>query len=133
MARIGMFDGRQQKWIDFDADTEVLVAFLDKEQIMALRKKGAKQARLSGGDVDVITNRLIGEAGCLGWHKKTDHNHPGLLTAKGVAIPFNDAKRDMLMKGCREFSNFINDTAMDSAEFLEEEIDPAELDAAKNG
>lgn len=131
MARLGLFEGKQQKYMDFDSDTEVLIAFLDKEQIMAIRKKGSKQARLSGGDEDVITNRLIGEAACLGWRKKTDHNHPGLLTSTGVAIPFSNENRDMLMKKSREFSNFVNDAAMDSIAFLEDETDPAELAAAK--
>lgn len=133
MAKIGVFSGKQRKWFPFDEDTEIQIEFLSKDKIVELQKKGAKQAKLSGGDVDVITNRLIGEAAVKGWRKTTDQNHPGLLDADGNPITFTPENRDLLMKCCREFSNFVNEASIDSHGYLEEDTEAAEIDAAKNG
>lgn len=134
MAKIGVFSGKQRKWYPFDEDTEILIEFLTKDRIVELQKKGAKQAKLSSGDVDVITNRMIGEAAVHGWRHTKNHSHPGLLDADGNAIAFTAENRDMLMKCCREFSNFVNEIAIDSRGFLEDDEPAAgeEIAAAKN-
>lgn len=123
MAKIGIFDKQKQQWVQIDEDTEVLIRFVDKEELNALNRKADKTARLAKGDVSVIGNRLLGEVAVFGWRKMSDHNHPGLLDAKGNPIPFTDENRNMLMKRCREFSNFVNETAIDSAVFLEMQSD----------
>lgn len=119
MARVGLFDGEQQQWIQFDEDTEVLLGFVDKEELNKLNRLADKQARLTKGDVVVIGNRLLGERAVFGWRKCSNHNHPGLMTAAGAPIPFSVENRNMLMKSCREFSNFVNENAIDSSVFLE--------------
>jgi hypothetical protein len=96
-----------------------MIRFVDKEELNALNRKADKTARLTKGDVSVIGNRLLGEIAVFGWRKINDHNHPGLLDAKGTPIPFNAENRNMLMKRCREFSNFVNETSIDASVFLE--------------
>lgn len=123
MAKIGIFDEQKQQWVQIDEDTEVLVRFVDKEELNALNRKADKTARLTKGDVSVIGNRLLGEVAVFGWRKITDHSHPGLLDANGNPIPFTTQNRDMLMKRCREFSNFVNETAIDSSVYLEMQSD----------
>lgn len=123
MARLGLFDGEQKQWIQFDEDTEVLLGFVDKEELNKLNRLADKQARLTKGDVTVIGNRLLGERAVFGWRKCSDHTHPGLMTANGTPIQFSATNRDMLMKSCREFSNFVNENAIDSAVFLESAAD----------
>lgn len=133
MARLGVFSDKPRKWFPFDEDTEVNIEFLSKDRILEIQKRAAKQAKLSGGDLEILTNKLIGEATVKGWRKASDHNHPGLLDAAGNSIPFTPENRDMLMKCCREFSNFVNDASIDSHGFLaEEDTSAAEVDAAKN-
>ena len=134
MGKVGIFDAAQQKWHTFDDDTEVLIEFLPKDVIVGIQRKGAKQAKLSGGDVDVITNRLIGEAAVKGWRHKTNHSHPGFITPKKVPVPFTPDNRDLFMKSWREFSNFVNEVAIDSKEYLDAD-EPSvgeEIAAAKN-
>lgn len=123
MAKIGIFDEQKQQWVQIDEDTEVLVRFVDKEELNALNRKADKIARLTKGDISVIGNRLLGEVAVFGWRKITDHTHPGLMDANGHPIPFTNLNRDMLMKRCREFSNFINETAIDASVYLEMQSD----------
>lgn len=129
MAKIGIFDEQKQQWVQIDEDTEVLIRFVDKEELNALNRKADKTARLTKGDVSVIGNRLLGEVAVFGWRKLSDHNHPGLLDAKGNPIPFTAENRNMLMKRCREFSNFVNETAIDSSVFLEMETEKKDQQA----
>lgn len=137
MAKIGIFAEQKQQWVQIDEDTEVLIRFVDKEELHALNRKADKTARLTKGDVSVIGTRLLGEVAVFGWRKINDHNHPGLLDAKGNPIPFTAENRNMLMKRCREFSNFVNETAIDSSVFLEMQSEAQthreDLEEIKNG
>lgn len=132
MAELGIFSEEKQKWIQFDEDTEVLVRFINKELMVKLRKKAEKASRLSGSDLSDITNRNLGEQAVLGWRNITDHNDPGLRVNK-QPLPFTPDNRDMLMKKSLEFSNFVNETAISSRVFLEDEENIGDGEAIKNG
>lgn len=135
MAKLGLFNDAQQRWFRFDVDTEVLIRFLSREELTAIIKKAAKRAKLSGADSDQLANIMTGKAAVLGWRKITNQDHPGFLDGQGAPIPFTPENRDLLMRRCREFSNFVNETAIDSAGFLADadDVDEEEdLDEAKN-
>ncbi len=126
MARIGLFNAEQTRWLRFDSDTEICIRFLNKEDLTEITKKAIKRAKMTGADHDRVSNQLVGAAAVKGWRNAKNHNHPGLLNADGAPIPFTDENRDMLMRYCREFSNFVNDAAIDSKRFLEQEEEAAE-------
>jgi len=133
MARALIFDEPKQKWVQFDEDTEILINFIDKVKLGEMMKKAGKRARLSGGDADVILNQITGEETVLGWRNINDHTHPGFVDQQGNPLPFAAKNRDLFMRKWREFSNFVNETAVDSKLFAEEEAEAVTVrDAVKN-
>ena len=128
MARIGLFNAEQTRWLRFDSDTEIQIRFLNKEDLAAITKKAVKRAKMTGEDLDRISNQMVGEAAVKGWRNSDNHDHPGLLDAEGAQIPFTPGNRDLLMRYCREFANFVNEAAIDSQRFIEQGADTDEED-----
>ncbi len=127
MARALIFDGPEQKWVQFDEDTEVLINFIDKAKLGGMMKKAGKRARLAGGDADMILNQITGEEAVGGWRNINDHAHPGFVDQQGNPLSFDAKTRDLFMRKWREFSNFVNETAVDSKLFAEEEADASKI------
>jgi hypothetical protein len=127
MAELDIFETAPKKWIMFDSDTEVLIQYLSKEVLNKIADKSAEIARKSRISSDVIANKLTGRKTVLGWRKKLDHGHPGLM-ANGVPVPFNAQNVDMLMTKSIDFSRFVNVKCIESGLFRDE-ID-IDLDAA---
>jgi hypothetical protein len=122
MAQVAIFDEAPKAWIDFDDDTEVLIEYLDRPDAIALHKEVDKLTARTGGDRQIIWGRELGKKVVHGWrHKdqKKNPDHPGLVLPGGAPLPFNEANRDLMMKKCREFSAFVNESAIDGKIFLE--------------
>ncbi|GEM_PF-4814935 len=132
MAKIAIFDDTPRRWVQFDVDTEVLVSYLDKEAALELSKKVDKIVSRTGTERSKIWNQKLGELTVHGWRNIDEHGKPGLKTPRGVEIPYTPANRDLLMKGCREFSIFVGETCIDAAVFLEMEQAAAEAEETKN-
>jgi hypothetical protein len=135
MAKVAIFEGTQKRWVQFDEDTEVLVEYLDRPAAIALNKEVDKMTARSGGDRQIIWGRELGRRAVHGW-RHTDQakhqDHPGLTLPDGTPIQFNDANRDLMMKSCREFSLFVNETAIDAQVFLDLDRQAAEKAEIKN-
>jgi hypothetical protein len=129
MAEIGIFNDEKKKWIQFDSDTEVLIKHIDRQGLNKLRRKAQKAANISDVDATEYFNLRLGREAVHGWRKINDHSHPG-LTLQGRPLEFNRENLDMLMSRSLDFSNFVNENAIDAKIFLEEQ---QELEAEKNG
>ena len=125
MGKLGIFNDERSKWIQFDEDTEVLVRFIGRQELRKMQRKAEKTANLIGVDVNDILNQKLGRAAVLGWRKMNDHKHPGLII-KDQPLPYTPENIDMLMTRSLEFSKFVNDNAVDSKLFLEEEKETEE-------
>jgi hypothetical protein len=132
MAKVAIFTEKQSKHIQFDEDTEVLITYLDKPAALELNKDVDKICKRTGSDWTNIWNQKLGEATIKGWRNINNHDHPGLTLPDGTPIAYNDTNRDMMMKNCREFSIFINETAVDGKAFLEIQQAAAEKADAGN-
>ena len=131
MARIGLFvNEEKQKHVQFDEDTEVLVRFVGKKELAELQRKAQKAARLGGADAKDVFNQKLGKAAVKGWRKIGDHGHPGLVV-DGKPFPFTEENLALLMEHSLDFSAFVNATAIEAKEFLDD--DREELEAGKNG
>ena len=126
MADLGIFDDVQEKWVQFDEDTEVLIRFVDRETLDRITRKSDKAARMSGSDDRKIFNKLLAEAAVHGWRNIDNHDHPGLRVNRQPLL-FTPENRDMLMKRSNEFAGFVNTTCINSRLYLEED------EARKNG
>ncbi len=120
MAELGIFDDEKEKWIQFDEDTEILIAFLPKEDLKSIIRKAEKTSRLSGESSIDIANLNIAKKVVKVWRKIRDHSHPGLML-KGQPLPFNEENIIMLMKRSYEFSNFIQEYSTNVRFFMEED------------
>lgn len=129
MARIGIFSGEKKRWVQFDTDTEVLIRHVGKKELSEITHKTQKTARLSGADSRDVFNLRFGRAAVHGWRKIGQPDHPGLMLGD-QPLPFNEQNLNMLMEHSLEFSAFVNETAVDSHQFLEEEEAKGEV---KNG
>ena len=118
MGQLGVFENDRIKWFPFDEDTEVCIKHVGKEELNKIRGKAVKAAKLAGADIAAVMNQRLGKAAVLGWRKVEEPEHPGLII-NGQPFPFNDQNRDFLMAKSLEFSNFVNETAINSREYLE--------------
>lgn len=118
MGQLGVFETERIKWFPFDEDTEVGIKHIGKEELEKIKGKAVKAAKLAGADITAVMNQRLGKAAVLGWRKVEEPEHPGFII-NGQPFPFNDANRDFLMSKSLEFSNFVNETAINSREYLE--------------
>lgn len=135
MARVAIFTEAQRRWIQFDEDTEVLVEYLDRPAAIALNKDVDKIVARTGGDQQIIWGRELGKRAVHGWrniNQEKHPDHPGVTLPDGTPILYNEANRDLMMKGCREFSIFVNGNAIDAAVFLEINQQNQEKQETKN-
>jgi len=126
MSELAIFDDERKKWIQYDEDSEVLIKHINKEELQKISQKADKAAKLTGSDRANIFSRLLGRASILGWRKIDNHAHPGLML-KGQPLQFTPENIDMLMQKSLEYSIFVNENAIDSKLFLEEEKEKEEL------
>ena len=120
MANLAIFEGDREVWTQFDKDAEVLIRYINKEELRKITTKASKQARLISGDMSAIADRDLGRAAVKGWRKIEDHKHPGLML-KGKPLEFSQSNLDMLMQKSIEFSNFVNTNCVDAQQFVEAE------------
>lgn len=120
MASIDVFNEEQEKHVQFDSDTEVLLSYLDKSDVGEIRKKAKKLASKSSMEYDAAFNFLLGKRAVKGWRKINDHKHPGLMFNK-KPFPFNEENRDFLMRKSIDFASFVNSNTVDPEPFREEE------------
>jgi hypothetical protein len=126
MAELNFTNETQEKYFQFDVDTEVPIILQTKRALRDLQRKAAKRAKLTGEDVADVADKMLGrQVVKKSWRKISDHNHPG-LTVKGKPLEFTLENLDNLMTGNIKFSKFVNEKCVDEDEFIEE---PAE---AKN-
>ncbi len=124
MAKVAIFEGERKKWIQYDADTEVLIKLIGKEELRDIMNKATKSARLTGVDISDFADARLCKAAVLGWRKIDDHDHPGLLFGEQEQpLPFTPENVSMLMKKSITFSKFVNEHAMNEAGFLQEDED----------
>lgn len=132
MARVAIFDDEQLKTFEYDADTDVILAYLTKEEAVKLNKEVDKIIQRTGSDWSLVWNQKLGERVVRGWGHRTDKNHPGFVMPDGTPIQFNNENRDMMMKRNREFSLFVGQNSVDSKVFLELNEAAKEKLAVKN-
>ncbi|WP_027715821.1 hypothetical protein [Desulfuromonas sp. TF] len=131
MARLGLFiNQKPEKAIQFDEDTEVLIAFVGKQELQEIQRKADKAARLGGADPKDFFNLKLAERAVKGWRKIGAPDHPGLIVG-GEPFPFTEENRALLMKHSLDFCAFVNAHAVEAKEFLDD--DQEELEAGKNG
>jgi hypothetical protein len=118
MAKLGIYNAERKKWIQYDEDTEVLIKHVGKEELNEISTKARKQAKLSGStDIGAIINQRLGKIAVLGWRKIEDPTHPGFVV-NDAPLPFTPENVGMLMAKSLDFSNFVNENAINANEFL---------------
>ena len=132
MARVAIFDEEQIKTFEYDADTNVDMAYLTKEEAVKLNKDVDKIVSRTGSDWSLVWNQKLGERVVKGWHHRTDSNHPGFVMPDNSPIPFTPENRDMMMKRNREFSLFVGQNAVDAQIFLDMKKDAQDKKETKN-
>ena len=119
MAKVGIFSTPPEKHFLYGGDTEILIRYINKEELSKIIQKSDSVAKKLGANNSSLYDIFLGRAAVLGWRKQDDHEHPGLEMPDGSAIPFTDENRDKMMKRCREFAAFVLRYATDSQGFLE--------------
>lgn len=132
MAKVAIFDDEQIKTFEYDEDTDVILAYLTKEEAVKLSKEVDKIVSRTGSDWSQVWNQKLAEKVVKGWHHRTDPDHPGFVLPGGCPIIFNAANRDMMMKRNREFSLFVSQNAVDGKAFLELKAAAEEKQETKN-
>ncbi|MEA5113016.1 MAG: hypothetical protein VB050_03230 [Geobacteraceae bacterium] len=132
MAKVALFDEQQKRWVQYDEDTEVLLSYLSKPDALNLNKKVDKIVSRTGADRSTVWNQKLGEEVVHDWRHKERHSEPGLVYPDGTPIPYNPVNRDLMMKGCREFSIFVGETCIDAAVYLEIDQQIREAGEIKN-
>ena len=128
MAEIDVFGDEQENYVQFDKDTEVLLAYLDKADVGVIRKKAKALAKKSAMEYDDAFNLLLGRKAVKDWRNIKKNSHPGLIFNK-KPFPFTEENRDFLMRKSIDFSSFVNASVVDPDSFREEE---EEKEKAKN-
>ncbi len=59
MGDAGVFNEERKKWMQFDEDTEVLLRFAPRNELIAIRQKSERTAGRTGANVDEISNEAI--------------------------------------------------------------------------
>jgi hypothetical protein len=125
MARVGVFETPPRKWFPYDTDTEVELEFISKDRMNKIVNKADAAAKKLGSPQTLIYDMFLGKAAVHGWRhvdQEKQPNHPGLLLPNGNPLSFSDENRNMLMKGCAEFSGFVFRTCTGSAQFLDDAL-----------
>lgn len=132
MAKCAIFDDEQTKVIEYDADTDVVLAYLTKEEAVKLNKDVEKIVSRTGADWSLVWNQKLGERVVKGWYNRFDANHPGFVMPNGTPIQFTPENRDMMMKRNREFSLFVGQNTVDAQVFLDLKEEAKDKQEAKN-
>lgn len=130
MAKVGIFEAAPQKWFPFDADTEVLVEYVDKETLSKLIKQANEVSQKVKTPQGVAYDMFLGKKAVIGWRKSDDHGHPGFILPNGSALPFTAENRNMLMTRYREFSEFVFQKSTTASLFLSDDPDMVATDPA---
>jgi hypothetical protein len=134
MARVAIFDGPQVKTFQYDADTDVDLEFLRKEDAQELSKEVEKIVARTGSDWNKVWNARLGRRVVKGWRHRFDQDHPGFVFPDDTPIPFTEENLDMMMARNREFSIFVGENTISAKEFLAEKVKKGEVKIkAKNG
>jgi len=126
MGKVAIFedDEVREKWFPYDDDTEVLLAYIDRQGLQKINTKTIKAGKLTGTAQADYSNCLLGHKAVKGWRKIKDHDHPGLIV-KGQPLPFSLENIDLLMTKSLEFSRFVNERCTDAELFdIEDEEEP---------
>ena len=125
MAKVGIFDAPPRKWFPYDADTEVDLEFISKERMNKILTKAEAAAKKMGSPQALVYDMFLGKAAVQGWRhidQEKNPDHPGLLLPNGNPLHFSEGNRNLLMRGCAEFSGFVYRTCTGSAHFLDEDL-----------
>ena len=132
MGKCAIFSDEQIKTIEYDEDTDVILAYLTKEEAVKLNKEVEKIVNRTGSDWSLNWNQKLGERVIKGWKHRTDPGHPGFVMPDNTPIDFTPANRDMMMRRNREFSIFVGQNAIDCQLFLDLKDEAAEKAEIKN-
>lgn len=125
MAQVGIFNTPRTRWVQFDEDTEVELRHIGKEELTEITRKANKASRLGGADAKDVFGQRFARAAVCGWRKIGDHGHPGLIV-DGKPFPFSEENLSLLMRCSLEFSAFVNEEAVDSRAFLDDQKEGTE-------
>lgn len=114
-------------WIQFDDDTEVLIAHVSRQGLRALNKKATsttfvrhqKTKETDSNEAD----RLLGREAVKDWRALPGRSG---FTMNGESYPYSPENCDFLMEKYNEFANFVNETAIELSNFVEEEKEEEE-------
>jgi hypothetical protein len=111
-----------QAWVPFDDDTEVLLAYVSREDLRRLRKKAASIKFIGHQKTEEVdpkeADKLLGRIAVKNWRALP--GRPG-FTMGGKAFPYSVENCDFLMEGLNEFANFINEASIEFSNFVQEE------------
>lgn len=108
-------------WIPFDGDTEVLVAYVSREELRQLRKEAASIRFVRHHGAEEIdekeADRLLGRKAVKNWRPLPGRTG---FTMGGSTFPYSVENCDFLMERYNEFANFVNMKAIEFSNFVEE-------------
>ncbi len=117
----GLKNDTLQAWVPFDDDTEVLIAYVSREDLRELRKQATSLKFLKhqkSEETDAKeADRLLGRKGVKNWRALP--GRPG-FTMGGEVFGYSPENCDFLMERFNEFANFVNEAAIDFSKFVEE-------------
>ena len=109
-------------WIPFDDDTEVLVAYVSREDLRELKKRATsvrfvrhqKSEETDSREAD----RLLGRKAVRDWRALPGRSG---FTMDGESFLYSPENCDFLMERFNEFANFVNEKSIEFSAFVEEE------------
>lgn len=132
MAKVAIFDDEQLKDFEYDEDTNVVLAYLTKEEAVKLNKEVEKIVQRTGADWSLVWNQKLGERVIKKWYNRLTEGHPGFVMPNNDPIPFTPENRDMMMKRNREFSLFVGQNSVDAQLFLDLKEEAQDKQETKN-
>ena len=118
-------------WIPFDDDTEVLIAYVSREDLREIGKAATVTRFVKHHKSDTFdqaeADRLLGRKAVRDWRFLP--GRPG-FTDQGAPFPYSAENCDLLMSRFNEFSNFVNAACIDFSRFIEEERETDEKNSS---
>ncbi len=118
----GLKNESLQGWVPFDDDTEILIAYVSREDLRVLRKEATSLKFMRHGKSEETdakeADRLLGRKAVKDWRALPGRKG---FTMGGEPFRYSPENCDFLMERFNEFANFVNETAIDFVTFVEEE------------
>jgi hypothetical protein len=119
-------------WIQFDEDTEVLIAYVSREDLRKLRRQATVTRYKHHQKVEEVDEkeleRLLGRAAVKDWRALP--GRPG-FTMGDEPYLYSEEHCDFLMERLNEFATFVDMVVVDFSSFVREEKAEERAEVAK--